>query len=243
MNNDYHGIQEYQPLVSCIMPTADRHKFVPHAIRYFLRQDYPNKELVIFDDGDNDIAELIPVDPRIRYFRSKQKETIGTKLNMACEEARGDLIAHWDDDDWMSPRRLSYQINALLQAKGDVCGLQRMLFYQQATGDTWLYKIPSYLHKWLIGGSLIYTRDFWRCGPFPPIKIGSDTKFISDHSLQNAVYVSDLSIYVAIVHFENTSSHTFRGSNWMLWSGDLASIMGDDLRYYPPVFRRMKDEG
>jgi hypothetical protein len=35
------------PPVSCIMPTANRRAFVPRAVVYFLRQDYPNKELVI----------------------------------------------------------------------------------------------------------------------------------------------------------------------------------------------------
>ena len=40
-----------QPLVSCIMPTYNRREFVPLAIRYFLRQDYANKELIIIDDG------------------------------------------------------------------------------------------------------------------------------------------------------------------------------------------------
>jgi glycosyltransferase involved in cell wall biosynthesis len=226
-----------QPLVSCIMPTADRHKFVPHAIRYFLRQDYPNKELVIIDDGHEDLEELIPVDRRIRYFRLDKKQPVGTKRNLACEAAQGDLIAHWDDDDWMSPRRLSYQVGELIQAKGEVCGLQRMLFYQVATGNTWLYMLPAHRWKWIVGGSLIYTRDFWRCEPFPPYWIGEDTKFISDHSLKEAVYLSDFSIYVAIVHSNNTSSHGFRGSSWMLWSGDIAGIMGNDLGYYPPFFR------
>jgi len=33
-----------QPLISCIMPTADRRGFVPQAIGYFLRQDYENTD-------------------------------------------------------------------------------------------------------------------------------------------------------------------------------------------------------
>jgi len=28
-----------------------RRMFVPNAIKYFLNQDYPNKELIIIDDG------------------------------------------------------------------------------------------------------------------------------------------------------------------------------------------------
>jgi len=224
------------------MPTADRHKFVPHALRYFLRQDYPNKELLIIDDGVKDIAELIPKDPRIRYLRLSEKEAIGTKRNLACEAARGELIAHWDDDDWMSPRRLSYQVGALVRGKGEVCGLRRMLFYQIATGNTWLYTLPSHLWKWLVGGSLVYTRDFWRRGPFPPLSVGEDTQFISDHSskdaLEDAIYLSDFSIYVAMVHSDNTSSQDFRGSSWVPWPGDLSVIIGADYRCYPPLIRR-----
>ncbi|MBO0723351.1 MAG: glycosyltransferase family 2 protein [Blastocatellia bacterium] len=216
---------------------------MPHAIRYFLRQDYPNKELVIIDDGVKAAAELIPADPRIRYFRLSQKQPIGTKRNLACEAARGKLIAHWDDDDWFSARRLSYQVGAMLSAEGEVCGLRQMLFYKIAAGKTWLYRLPSAFWNWLIGGSLIYTRDFWRRGHFPPVWVGEDTIFISNHfskdALKNAVYLSDFSIYVALVHSNNnTSSHNFRGPSWMPWRGDLAGIMGDDLKCYPPLFRR-----
>ena len=58
-----------QPLVSCVMPTADRRLFVPLAIRNFQSQDYTNKELVIVDDGADCVADLVPEDPQIRYVR------------------------------------------------------------------------------------------------------------------------------------------------------------------------------
>jgi hypothetical protein len=44
------------PLVSCIMPTANRRRFVPEAIRLFLAQDYLEKELVILDDGEDSVT-------------------------------------------------------------------------------------------------------------------------------------------------------------------------------------------
>ncbi|MBS1586159.1 MAG: glycosyltransferase family 2 protein [Bacteroidetes bacterium] len=28
---------------------------------------------------------------------------VGRKRNIACEESRGDIIVHWDDDDWYAP--------------------------------------------------------------------------------------------------------------------------------------------
>ena len=88
-----------RPLVSCIMPTYNRRRFLPLSIRYFQRQDYENKELIIIDDGSDDISDLVPEDERIHYHRLNQKKTLGAKLNMACELSRGSLIANWDDDD------------------------------------------------------------------------------------------------------------------------------------------------
>ena len=44
-------ISAKEPLVSCVMPTADRRQWVPQAIRNFQQQNYPNRELLIVDDG------------------------------------------------------------------------------------------------------------------------------------------------------------------------------------------------
>src|SRR5262249_33545534 len=46
------------PLVSCIMPTADRRRFAERAVEYFLRQDHPHRELVIVDDGRDAVEDL-----------------------------------------------------------------------------------------------------------------------------------------------------------------------------------------
>ena len=41
-----------EPLVSCIMPTANRARFVPQAIACFLAQDFTGRELVVLDGWD-----------------------------------------------------------------------------------------------------------------------------------------------------------------------------------------------
>src|SRR5580704_7297349 len=74
------------PLVTCIMPTANRRTFVPQAIRYFLAQDYPNKELVIVDDGEKAVGDLVPEDERIRYIRLTCKTILGEKRNCAVAQ-------------------------------------------------------------------------------------------------------------------------------------------------------------
>ncbi len=126
MNSTSNGIT---PLVSCIMPTYNRRSFIGSAIQYFLRQDYANLELIIVDDGTDSIADLIPADhPSISYYRLEKKITLGAKLNMACSYAQGQIIVHWDDDDWYSPGRVTYQVHELDAANVDICGINKLLY-------------------------------------------------------------------------------------------------------------------
>jgi len=221
-----------QPLVSCVMPTADRRLFVPQAVRYFLSQDYPNRELVIVDDGNESVADLVPADSGIRYIRLPGQRSLGAKRNECVEACRGDLIMHWDDDDWMAPHRISYQVDALLREDAEVCGLDRMLFYNLDTDQAWMYQYPKHQCPWLAGGSLLYTRDFWRRSPFPNIQVASDTRFVWDRSLERRVALDDYQFYVAMIHTHNTSPKVLTSPYWTPYDGDLKSFMGQDLSFY-----------
>src|SRR5215211_5248281 len=79
------------PLISCIMPTANRRHFVAQAVRYFLAQDYPAKELIVFDDGTETAADLMPADPRVIYLRSEQRHPLREKRVLCGQAARGKL--------------------------------------------------------------------------------------------------------------------------------------------------------
>lgn len=221
-----------QPLVSCVMPTADRRVFVPQAIRYFQAQDYKNKELVIVDDGNESAADLVPADPTIRYIRLTGRRPLGSKRNECVEACRGDLIMHWDDDDWMAPHRITYQVEALLKENAEVCGLDRMLFYHLEKDEVWLYRYPSQKCSWLAGGSLLYTRDFWRRSPFANIQVASDTRFVWDRPMERRVALHDYQFYVAMIHPRNTSPKVLVAPYWTRYDGDPKSFMGDDLSFY-----------
>lgn len=233
------------PLVSCVMPTRDRRAFVPRAIEYFQRQDYLNRELVILDDGTDPVSDLVPADPRIRYVRLSGSWTLGTKRNACVEESRGDLIMHWDDDDWMAPHRITYQVDALNREAAEACGVRQMLFYELENGQVWLYEYPAGQKRWLAGGSLLYTRDFWRRSPFPSVQVGSDTRFVwSQHRrLDRAITLSDYNFYVAMIHPGNTSPKALRTSYWSRWNGDIAAIMREDLPFYSSSSATPRERG
>jgi glycosyltransferase involved in cell wall biosynthesis len=222
-----------QPLVSCIMPTADRRCFVPQAIRCFQAQDYPNKELIILDDGADSIMDLIPNDPQIHYTRLVHKQTVGAKRNLACESARGEIIAHWDDDDWHAPHRLSYQVASLTQGASEVCGANRLYFYNIDTGSAWQYIYPESQRLWLAGGTLCYRRAFWLAHRFADVNVGEDTRFVWSTPVDRLLLLPDASWYVAIIHRHNVSPKRTTGSYWrVLPSEHIEQLMGSDWSFY-----------
>lgn len=201
------------PMVSCIMPTADRRDFVPQAIGQFLAQDYGPRELIVLDDGRDSVADLIPAHENIRYLRLDRKSTLGTKRNLACELARGDLIAHWDDDDWRAPGWLSSQVRSLQSQQADICGLDKVFFYAPEARSAWQYVYDGRT-PWVCGGTLCYRRDFWRSAPFADIDVGEDNAFVWSVRAKRIATNPEQQLYVAWVHARNTSPKDTTNRRW-----------------------------
>lgn len=221
------------PLVSCIMPTFNRRRFVPQAIRYFLSQDYPERELLILDDGDESVSDLMPKDSRIRYFRLERTTVLGEKRNLACEEARGEIIAHWDDDDWMAAWRLSYQVKSLIEQRADACGLAHLLFYQPESDRAWQYFYERGGRTWIAGGTLCYTRTFWRQNPFPAIGVGEDTRFVWANHGGEIIEHPNPSFYIAMIHDSNSSPKWTSSSRYRPHPvREIRELLGEDCAFY-----------
>ena len=207
-------LRDSEPLVSCIMPTYNRRTFVPRAIRLFQRQDYPRLELVIVDDGEDPVADCVPDDPRIRYMRRPPRLTIGGKRNLACAEARGAIIAHWDDDDWYPPHRIRVQVRALFDRPADVCGSSRIYYYEAATGRAWCYQYSGPNALWVAGNTLAYRRSYWERNPFADLQVGEDTHFVWGRIRKVVCDLADPSLCVAMIHPHNTARKDIGGPFW-----------------------------
>jgi len=221
------------PLVSCIMPTFDRRLFVPQAVRCFLRQDYPAKELVIVDDGPEPVGDLLPADPRIVYHRLEARMVLGTKRNLACELASGSIIAHWDDDDWSSPERVSIQVAALTRESADLCGVASLLYYDPVHSSAWRFTWPGAQRPWAAGPSLCFTKELWRGSPFPDVTIGEDTRFVFSPAVRKVADVRAAGCVVGIVHPRNTAPKSVRSPHWSPRPiREVEDLLGDDMPFY-----------
>lgn len=202
------------PLVSCIMPTSDRHKFVPLALEYFHRQDYPERELVVVDDGQSSIEDLVGKAENVRYFRVAPGLSLGQKRNLACEKAAGPIICHWDDDDWYSSARLSYQVRELIGSEAQVCGLSELMFFDTRAQRGWRYSYGPGERAWLAGATLCYWRSRWLVNPFDDLDSGEDNRFVSRSDLGEVLRHSDISFFVGMIHDSNTSPKRLSAPSW-----------------------------
>lgn len=220
------------PLVSCIMPTADRRPFVARAIEYFRRQDYPARELVIVDDGADGVADLAEA-ADVRYHRLQRRVVLGAKRNLACGLAHGEIIAHFDDDDWYAPGRLSAQVGMLLDSGADLCGARSLPFYDGRSGKAWRYTWPGGRPVWAAGSSLCYGKDLWAKSPFPDVATGEDSRFVRSRAVRSMSDVSDADSIVAIIHRRNTVPKNVHGAHWRpVAAAGIESLLGSDLGFY-----------
>ncbi len=100
------------PKISVLMPAFNAERYIRESIESVLRQDYPDFELVIVDDGSTDrtwriIGEFCG-DPRVRIFRQRHLG-VGAARNRLVRESKGELLSPHDADDVMLPGKLKKQ--------------------------------------------------------------------------------------------------------------------------------------
>jgi len=211
------------------MPTANRRDFIPRAVASFLRQDYPDKELIVVDDGSDPIFDILPTDDRIKYIRLAARNSVGTKRNLGCQAARGEIIAHFDDDDWSAPGRLTYQAAELEREHAQVVGLQTLLFYDTIHRRAYEYRYTQ-PRFWLSGSSLCYRKSFWASHPFPDRDVGEDAHFVWSGRGEKMLALAEHTFHVGVIHGKNVSPKLTNQKSWTVIDVEIIkAIVGDDF--------------
>jgi len=103
-----------EPLVSVIIPTYNRSRFLGEALDSALNQTYKGMEILVVDDGSTDgTSQLVrKYGPRIRYIYQERSERSSAR-NRGVRESCGDYIAFLDSDDIWLPEKLERQVKVL----------------------------------------------------------------------------------------------------------------------------------
>lgn len=179
------------------MPTWNRRSFIQAALDCWLKQTYENRELIILDDGDIGQCYIGLQHPRIRYEFLQKRPVFGTKRNLINCLAGGDIICHWDDDDWSAPDRIEDQVQRLQETKLPITGYGTLLFWDLITRQAKRYvsSVPGYV----CGTTLCYLKSYWRQHPFPDQHKASDNGFVYP-ALKKIAASHDAGHMVARIH-------------------------------------------
>ncbi|MEP6611841.1 MAG: glycosyltransferase [Mucilaginibacter sp.] len=105
-----------KPLVSIIIPLYNAEKYVAEAIRSAQNQTWPNKEIIVVDDGSTDNSLAVAnscKDENTRIITQPNKGASAAR-NTGLKEAKGEYIQFLDADDLLSENKIAAQVEMLL---------------------------------------------------------------------------------------------------------------------------------
>ncbi|MFD0762122.1 glycosyltransferase family 2 protein [Lutibacter aestuarii] len=108
------------PLVSVIIPTYNREKYLLQALNSVANQTYTNLEIIVVDDGsDINYAEKICEKIKNCKYYYKRNGGLSSARNYGVSKAKGEYIAFLDDDDYWRVDKLQIQV-AVLNKKSSI---------------------------------------------------------------------------------------------------------------------------
>ncbi|MHC4616159.1 MAG: glycosyltransferase [Planctomycetota bacterium] len=102
-------------MVSVLLPTFNRPRYLTQALASVLRQSYRNLQVIIINDGGEDVSDIVTAcgDPRIMLINRKDNRGKAFSLNEGLARAEGKYIAYIDDDDIYYPNHIATLVNVL----------------------------------------------------------------------------------------------------------------------------------
>lgn len=99
------------PLVSILIPCYNAERWVARAIESALAQTWPNKEVIVVDDGSTDgsLEVIRSFDGRIRWETGPNRGGNAAR-NRLLGLARGDWVQYLDADDYLRSTKLERQL-------------------------------------------------------------------------------------------------------------------------------------
>ncbi len=169
--------------VSCLMVTQPgRLRLVADSVSCFRAQQHQDRELVIVHDGGRRfhraVSRLVDDIQNTCLVRTG-RAPLGELRNVAVQAASGTYVCQWDDDDLCHPRRLTEQLERLVERRADACFLTEQLHLFESTGeifyDDWTVEpFPNCF----IQGTLLARRE--AMPPYPATRLGEDTQLLGD---------------------------------------------------------------
>lgn len=172
-------------LVSIVIPTYNRAKYLREAVESAQNQTYPNTEILVIDDGSTDNTKEIISDYNVKYFY-KPNGGPASALNLGIKNMNGEWFKWLSSDDVLLPNTVEELLNfargkqalfvyggyQLIDQDWNPKGVKRIRCYET------LEELSKVLYEGFVGNgstSLIHKSVFDRVGLFDEsLRFGED---------------------------------------------------------------------
>lgn len=161
------------PLISVIIACYNDAQYIEQAVISALNQTYPNKEVIVVDDGSDAATKAIlkKLKPRITKLITQENQGQSIARNNGIREAKGEYILNLDSDDFFE---LSFCEKAIKKFQEDkeiaIVTCQSIRFNKKGKIDVFIPRggtIKAFLFSNSAMGSSMFKRKDWeRCGGY-----------------------------------------------------------------------------
>jgi cellulose synthase/poly-beta-1,6-N-acetylglucosamine synthase-like glycosyltransferase len=122
--NPYKGwLKDKPPLVSIIIPAFNEQNTIIKSIQCAIRQDYPEYEIIVVDDGSSDFTPFLIDFPEVKAIHMVRNQGKASAVNQAIAEAKGDYILFSDSDSHLHKNAIRELVKHFDSPNvGAVCG-------------------------------------------------------------------------------------------------------------------------
>ena len=190
-------------LVSILTPTYNRRHFIPQYLKNIYRQNYlGDLEILIADDGVEPIDDLLAKDGRICYFKFEDRKTLGFKRNFLAEQAKGQILIHFDDDDYYPPNRVSNAVQMLSKSERLIAGSSMMYMYNALTNK--ICTSGPFGPNHATAGTFAYKREYLEKCSFDNEKLAQEEPGFTNGFAEPMIQLDPKSTILVMQHRLNT---------------------------------------
>jgi glycosyltransferase involved in cell wall biosynthesis len=190
-------------LVSIITPTYNRYEFMKMCKKMILSQDYPQNKIewLIFDDGETKIKNIVNDMRNVRYYYTNNKLNISTKRKFLNDNANGDIIICFDDDDYYYPGYITNVVNTLNNTDKLIAGSTILFAY--FVDDGYIYQYGPYNNNHSCHASMAYKREYLKNHKYDNVNHAEETSFTNGFT-EPMIQLKSNKTILCIAHNNNT---------------------------------------
>lgn len=201
-------------LISIIVPVYNTEKYIERCLDSIMKQDYPNFEVILVNDGSTDESGIIIQKYKEKYknisYIKQENKGVGAARNAGIKVAKGDYISFVDSDDLIMEDYCSHLLSIIGDADISVAGREKYIdnVYDKSKTPSQVITVSGMeaLKFQMLGK--YNTRPAWR--KLYKRNIVEDVSFVEDCIFEEVRYSAETFLKAEKVIFANKDLYSYR---------------------------------